>query len=66
MSPPPAATAQALVGPGGITGFLCYVLQRKGVMETRPVGGQTPLRSGEQVGEPGIPGQGCVRACICV
>lgn len=35
-------------------------------METRSGGGQTPLGSGEQVGEAGIPGQGCVRACICV
>lgn len=64
--PPPAATAQAPAGPGGTTGFLCYVLQRKGVMETRSGEGGTrveaPLGSGEQVGEPGIPGQGCVCA----
>lgn len=64
--PPSAGTAQALAGPGGITGFLCYVLQWKGVMETRSgEGGQTSLGSGEQVGEPGIPGQGSVRASVC-
>lgn len=64
--PASAATAQALAGPGGIIGFLCYVLQWKGVMETRSgEGGQTPLGSGEQVGKPGIPGQRSVRASVC-
>lgn len=43
--PPPAATAQAPAGPGGTTGFLCYVLQRKGVMETRSGEGGDTRRS---------------------